>query len=172
MKKVIFILAFCIVAFPSASRAQVGFGSPLDAFRFPATCSIPPFVPACNLVDEVGDFIPLPTDIVETFFDFFFMLQFEYFSPPFGVLAIPIGLTLPPTISPSPVLAPGFQTLGIAILGGPVGGIYVKPFIWTQPPQYPCAPSPPVVTVAPGLCCLPSMCIPMVTPIATVTAYT
>lgn len=172
MKKILLgSLVLCVVALPSVSHAQVGFGSPLDAFRFPITCSIPPFVPSCNLVDEAGDFISLPTDIVENFFDLFILLQIEGFSLSSGFLAIPMWLTLSPTISPSPVLAPGFQTLGTLILGGPVGGMYVKPFIWTIPPQYPCGP-PPVVTIAPGLCCLPSMCIPMVTPIGTVTSYT
>lgn len=178
MKKAFFTLfVLCVAVLPIVSHAQgeaAGFGSPLDVFRFPATCSIPPFVPSCNLVDETdptgGSFISLATDIAASFFDMFIMLQVLGMSFTSGWLAIPVELTLPPEFSPSPLLAPGMQTLGTVVPAGPVGGIWIPPFYFTVPPQVPCIP--PTVTVAPGLCCFRSMCIPVVTPIATVTPYT
>lgn len=154
MKKILLAsLILCVMAFPSVSYAQVGFGSPFDVGRFPITCELPDFLSIPNCTPAVPA-VPLPP---KNFYDLFILLQIEGLGDiGSGFLAIPIALTLSPTISPSPVLAPGEQTLGTLLMGTPqTGGIFI--------PGIPATPYSP---------CIPSQCWPLAPAIGIVTPYT
>lgn len=151
----IFFILFCILLYPSSSRAQVPGWGGFFLFMYPVTCSIPPLPPHLALPPpKLCLNYPIPTpNLPPAFtFDFFGPLYLPVPTP--GILAVPIGTV--PAFTPGLPLAPGMWALGSAFIpGGPIGGFFIPGFTVYYPS------GPPM--------CVESTCVPIAQAIGTLT---